>query len=140
MCPEAVLPDDAPFSDDFAGPTLSGSCGFTRSTGFFGDLYEVPDKVYTYEMFGLPGAGCRGQCDIVVSSSQSFVLYALEGADCGGAEVACHVGEINPTGATATATLTLEAGDESAIYTIVVADRFADQSGFDIQVQCSAVC
>ena len=43
---------------------------------------------------------------------------------------------------TATATLSLDAGAEAAFYTIVVADRFANDpgTGFTVEVQCYAVC
>jgi hypothetical protein len=142
QCPEATLEDVADQSGAFTAPTLSASCAPTRTTGFFADLYEVPDRVYSFEMFGLAGPGCGGGCSITVTSEQAFVLYGLEGNDCGGAEVACLLAEPNEVGDTATATLSLSAGDEATFYTIVVADRFGNDpdAGFVIEVQCFAVC
>ena len=139
QCPEAVLEDLV--SEDFSAPTLSASCWPSRTTGFFAELYEIPDRVYSFEMFGL-GPGCGGGCDITVTSEQAFVLYGLEGNDCGGAEVACLLGDVNSATGTATATLRLGAGDEATFYTIVVADRFLNDlgTGFEIEAQCFAVC
>jgi hypothetical protein len=142
VCPEAGLMGDTAISDDFAGPTLSSSCGATRSIGSFGELYEVPDKVYSFEVFGGLGPGCGGGCDVIVSSPQNFTLYALEGGACGGAEVACLLADVDQATSTATARLSLAAGAEAATYTIVVADRFANDpgTGFTVDIQCYAVC
>jgi hypothetical protein len=147
QCPEAPLPEppegstEPSVSDDFTAPTLSASCWPTRTTGSFAELYEIPDRVYSFEMFGL-GPGCGGGCDITVTAEQAFVLYGLEGNDCGGAEMACLLGDVASATGIATATLSLSAGDEATFYTIVVADRFRNDrsTGFDIQAQCFAFC
>jgi hypothetical protein len=142
VCPEAPrLTLGTEIADDFAGPTLSSSCGPTRSTGPFGELYEIPDKVYSFEVAGL-APPCRGTCQITVTAQQNFTLYALEGAECGGAEVACLVADVDQTSGTATATLSLDTAAEASFYTIVVADRFANDqgAGFTVGADCFAVC
>lgn len=140
-CPHAELPFASdPVADDFVAPTLSASCAPTRAIATFGELFEVADKVYSFEMAGLPGPSCSGQCNITVTARQSFTLYALEGNDCGGAEAECVLGDLN--GGTATATLTLRNQAEPTFYNIVVADRFENDQGvgFDFTVVCSAIC
>jgi hypothetical protein len=139
-CPESPLLVSTPLDDDFDEPTLSASCWPTRATGPFAELYEVPDKVYSFEVAGLPGPGCGGGCEITVTASQAFVLYAVEGAECGGAEVACELGEVS--GSVATASISLTSQDEAKLYSIVVADRFSNDSGggFEVQVQCFGIC
>jgi hypothetical protein len=141
QCPETTLVGGAPFADQLTAPTLSSSCGFTRQSGNFGELYEVPDKVYTMHLDGL-GVSCRNTCNITVRSDAPVVLYTLEGNDCGGAEIECKISQVPAAGGLAEATVSLSAnGEVDADYTIVIADRFKDGSDtYDIEVSCSAVC
>lgn len=140
QCPETALMSGS-FSDLFTAPTLSASCQPSRQNGNFGELYEVPDKVYTMHLDGF-GVGCANFCNVTVRSERPVVLYVLEGTDCGGAELQCVVADIPPAGGMAEATVELRAsGDVDADYTVVIADRFKDNvNAYQVDVVCSAIC
>jgi hypothetical protein len=141
QCPETTLMTSGPFSDQFTAPTLSSSCGNTRQGGNFGELYEVPDKVYTMHLDGF-GVGCANFCDVTVRSERPVVVYVLEGNDCGGAERECVIADIPPAGGMAETSVRLEAfGEVDADYTVVIADRFKDGViAYQVEVVCSAIC
>ena len=140
-CSEAVImAASEPFDDDFTDRTLAPSCGFARQSGSFGQLYEVPDKVYTLIV---PPAGntCFGDCGVTVTSPQEFVLYGIEGEQCGGAEVGCVIGQ-TANGVGPTASISFPRGaEEETRYTVVVADRSElDDGGFHVESFCSLAC
>jgi hypothetical protein len=139
-CSEAVvMAATEPFDDDFTERSLAPSCGFARQSGSFGQLYEVPDKVYTLIVPPVDGS-CVGDCGVAVTSPQEFVLYGLEGEQCGGAEVGCQLAQLNGN-PTATASLSFPRGTEEARYTFVVADRSElDGGGFHVESFCSLAC
>jgi hypothetical protein len=141
QCPETVLMANGPFTDQFTSPTLSSSCGYTREGGNFGELYEVPDKVYTMHLDGF-GPGCRNFCDVTVRSERPVVVYVLEGNDCGGAELSCVVADVPATGGLAETSVRLEAlGDVDADYTLVIEDRYKDNvDTYQVDAVCGAVC
>jgi hypothetical protein len=140
QCPESELIDGT-FSDDFTAPTLSSSCGATRTSGFFGELYEVPDKVYFFSTPGF-GPGCGGSCTVSITAPQSVVLYAIEGNECSGAEIECKVLTVDAATNQAAGSISLPIGAEARFYTVVVADRFVNDqgAGFTVTFSCAAVC
>jgi hypothetical protein len=140
-CSEAVLPSAGPpLQDDFTGRTLAPSCGFARQSNGVGGVYDVPDRVYTLTVPAVSG-GCFGQCTVVVSAPQQVALYALEGDQCGGAEVGCQVAQLDPTGNPATASLEFRQAAEETSYTVVVADiSELDGGGFTLTTECAIAC
>jgi hypothetical protein len=140
-CSESVLPaEDGLVQDDFDGRTLAPSCGFARQSDNNGDIYEVPDRVYTLAVPGVP-PGCFGVCSVEVSAPQQVALYALEGDQCGGAEVGCEVARLDPGGGPATARIELPRAAEETRYTVVVADvSELDDGGFTLATACDQIC
>jgi hypothetical protein len=138
-CSEAVLSDGSgPLQDDFTGRTLAPSCGFARQSDGIGGIYEVPDRVYTLTVHAAP-EGCFGQCSVEVSAPQQVALYALEGDQCGGAEVGCQVAQL--MGGTATASLEFPRAADDTRYTVVVADvNEIDGGGFTLSTVCDIAC
>ncbi len=142
MCPEKVLEEGrSPIADDFTDHSLSPSCAAGRQSGAFGGLYEVADKTYLFTVPASSGGGCFGSCEIFVDAPQEFVLYGLEGGDCGGAEVACKIASDATGGGNYSASIDFPIGDSKTDYTVVVADRFdLDGGGFQISSQCIEAC
>lgn len=140
-CSEAVIEAASePFDDDFTERTLAPSCGFARQSGSFGQLYEVPDKVYTLIVPPVSG-GCFGECGVTITAPQEFVLYGVESEQCGGAEIDCQLATLDAASATATASIAFPRGVEETRHTVVVADRSElDGGGFQVETFCVLAC
>jgi hypothetical protein len=141
VCSEAVLSaEGAALDDDFTERTLAPSCGFARQSGSFGQLYDVPDKVYTL-IVPPAGGGCFGDCGVTVTAPQEFVLYGVETEQCGGAELGCLLAPLDGTTPTTTASISFPRGAEERRHTVVVADRSElDSGGFHLETFCSLAC
>jgi hypothetical protein len=137
-CPEAVLSEAV--TDDFTARSLAPSCTPALPGGSFGGIYAPPDKSYSFVVSGV-GNICFGSCNVSVTAMQDVVIYALEGDDCGGAEVACQVAQVDPASGRATATVGFPSAAEDTVYTIVVSDlsEFGG-GGFTLEPFCAVAC
>ncbi|ACY19311.1 hypothetical protein [Haliangium ochraceum] len=96
-CPEEPLPDDDTLEIALNERSLAPSCSFARHGNNFGEETEAPDRTFSFAVPSIqPPAG--GGCEVTITANLPFVLYALEGSDCGGAEVDCRFSDTDPNG------------------------------------------
>lgn len=139
-CPEATLDEGDIFQDQLTQRSLAPSCGYARQSGMFGGSFDLDDKTYLLTAPSIPG-DCFGSCDVWVNSPDPVVLYALEGGDCGGPELAC-VESIDADGdGFFEANVVLPRDDQERLYTVVVATRSPASVGdYQIEVFCFLAC
>lgn len=139
-CPEQDLIPGTTLLEDFTPRTLAPSCDITRHEGVFGGMLDTADRVYAFPVSGV-GAPCFGECTVTVRSmNQPIVLYALEGGDCGGAEISC-VKQLPDINDNVEASIELRALEVDTVYTVVVSDPSPlDSNSFEISGECFIAC
>ncbi len=137
-CPAATLPAGLGLPAQQVGPrTLAPSCAAVERRGPFGGVFELQDKVYA---FTAPKASpaCFMSCEVMVRAEGPMALYALEGADCSGREVACLSTTFDAGAGKHQATLVLPGSDRAPTpYTVVAAALYPDS---DLTYELSSFC
>ncbi len=137
-CPNDTLSIDAPISfADFEPRLLAASC--TAISGFdgVGERFDAGDLTFNVTLPGIAPPG-RGHCDVIVRSSQEFVLYALDDGDCRGAETDCKLSVPEPPEFNSFVRLNM--AEVETQRTVVITDVSPFDSGsLNIETACAAV-
>lgn len=141
-CPMTPLPAGLALPGQLTtSRTLAPSCAPVEFRGPFGGPIEMRDKVYT---FVTPQASqaCYMNCDVRVRGAGPMALYALEGNDCGGRELACVTSTFDTGQGAHTATLELLGSDRGPVaYNVVVATQYAEPGiSYEIGTFCLEAC
>lgn len=141
-CPAAPLPAGLGLPAQQVGPrTLAPSCAAVELRGQFGGLFEMRDKVYG---FTAPKAAqaCLVSCEVRLRAAGPMALYVLEGADCGGRELACLTTTFDAGEGKHLATLELSGSDRSPTpYTVAVGSLYPDSGQtYEISSVCQESC
>lgn len=141
-CPAATLPAGLGLPAQQVGPlTLAPSCAAVELRGQFGGFFEMRDKVYA---FTAPKASqaCFMDCEVRLRAAGPMALYALEGADCSGRELACLTTTFDAGEGKHLVTLELDGTDRSPTpYTVAVGSLYPDSGQtYEISSFCAETC
>jgi hypothetical protein len=138
-CPEAELAagfQPATVTATFSERTLAPSCGYTQLIDRGGGLHEMGD--ITYSLMTPINPNSRAvSCSVTGTSTQPFVLYALEGTVCGGAETDCNASRPDATTGNEATIFLSGKPDASIPYTVVVAGGSITPAPVELTTQCN---
>jgi hypothetical protein len=142
-CPSEAFPTGPnPVTGRLATRVLAPSCGSVEVPGgVSGSRFELGDHSYSYTMAPV-AEGCAATATFELTTSEPMYLYALDGDDCSGAELACTPTAV--VGGMNTASVRLPAAVGVAKrYTVVVADRYGQDGTmgtFSLSLSLTAIC
>ncbi len=138
-CPEAAEMPDPSDAISFTPRVMSGSCGSPVVFGEFGGSFAPGDMSYPLTL-GSISEGCNGSCTATVESQGDFIVYILDQQDCGGTELACIQGELDPKTGSFVAELPMAMTQDAQNLTVVVQAQSIFATSFTVDLGCGLVC